>query len=125
MSGDEKKVERFYVFVDAEGKELTRKAIRRGRPPRGAEENPNAEGNVIVRPTNNVKKDQVYQITIDDTGNEVSRKERSRGRAPAGYVKMTDGPFVGHYVGKAPVKAEVQTEVKTEVKTEVPATITA
>ena len=96
--GNDKEVKKNYlIFVDAKGKEISRKVKKQGRPPKGAVQND--DGNFIVPPA----EEKFIPKYVNDDG---SMTAKGRGRPKPGYVKATEGEYAGHWV-----KAEVLTPV--------------
>jgi hypothetical protein len=109
------KPQKFVIFQDAQGAEIGRKPMGRGRPPRDSVVD--ADGNRIVKnatkaadgsfelPQAPVAKTDIFYVTVDANGNEVSRESKGRGRPRPGYVRHEKGAFAGHWVGAPVVKA--------------------
>jgi hypothetical protein len=111
---EETKVDRFYVMVDASGKEVSRKKIGRGKRPEGAVKLADGNWQVPVKTTTSTT--AAFLITLDENGKEVNREEKrkGKGRVAGGFVKATEGEFAGNWVKRL--------EKKVEVKAETPAT---
>ena len=106
----EKKVV-YLVYLDAGGKEVSRKVKGRGHLPRGAEKTPRADGHYYVLYQS--PKIRVQYVDLDEDGKIISREDRKQGRTKKGYFEMTDAkdPLFGHMVKV--VKTNVPSETAT------------
>jgi len=84
------------IFVDANGKELSRSVKGKGRPPRGCVKQ--ANGDFVVSPLTSPTRFIPEYITLDESGKEVSRVAKGRGRPKPGFVKQNGGVNDGHWV---------------------------
>lgn len=87
--------EKFKIVVDANGAEISRSPMTRGRMPAGAVKT--TEGNWICPPKTEVKSEVTYYITVDANGNE-TKELKGRGRTRAGYELATEGSHAGNWV---------------------------
>lgn len=118
------------IFQDANGNEIARRDMTKGRPQRGHRDLPNGD-RIVPNCTLNdngevqlpkIKSDKPVPqiITLDAEGNEVSRKDKGRGRPAKGSVQQTEGEYAGHWLitleaeTEAPAEAEVVASTETE-----------
>ena len=89
----------YKIFLDAEGNEIERKPVTRGRPPRDSYKD--NDGNLVCPHVEKivVKRESDY-ITLDVEGNVLHREPRKagRGRPKKGFVKQIAGDYIGDYV---------------------------
>lgn len=106
---EEPKQPKFKIFLDAEGEEVKREEIGRGRPPQGSYRDD--DGNLVCPYVEQAIVVSPEYIEVDDEGKEVSRTAKGRGRPKAGYEKQDDGPFKGHWlkVASTPEESDEQT----------------
>lgn len=78
------------VYFDSKGNEVKRATKGRGRPLKGAIQQPDGNWHVYDR-EEDTPKDIIYLITIDNDGNEISRIRKGRGRSPKNAVRKPDG----------------------------------
>lgn len=101
------KVQKYKIFLDAEGNEIERKPLGPGKPPKNSTKD--SDGNLIcpfVKKVVSPVQNSDY-ITLDAEGNELHREPRKpgRGRPKKGFERQTNGEHAGHYVKVLPAEA--------------------
>ena len=107
----------YKIFLDAEGNEVSRKLMTRGRPPRDSYKDD--DGNLVCPYVEKVvTKANGDYITMDAEGNVLHREPRKagRGRPKKGFIKQVEGDYIGDYI-----KVEVAEEAPAETPAEAPA----
>ena len=82
------------IYVDARGREKSRKVVGRGRPPLGAVRQDNGDFKVFPVP----EKPKTFYLTLDKIGRVARKVVKGRGRTKPEFVLQTDGKHKGHYV---------------------------
>lgn len=110
------KVQKYKIFLDAEGNEIERKPLGPGKPPKNSTKD--ADGNLICPFVEKVvvSTQNSDYVTLDADGNELHREARKpgRGRPKKGFERQTDGEYAGHYVKimtETPVASQKAPEV--------------
>jgi len=123
------KVQKVLILQDANGVELERRPLGRGRP--AAQSVVDAQGNRIIKGCERLadgsiklagvkpkaqKSAEVFYVTVDEKGDEITRERKGRGRTRPGYVQHTSGTFAGNFVGQQRKEVETSVAETTEVQ---------
>lgn len=96
--------DKFKIYVDANGAEISRSPMTKGRAPAGATKD--ADGNWVCPPKAEKQVETVSYITIETNGT-VIRETKGRGRTRAGYTLATEGEHAGNWVKVLTAEVEV------------------
>jgi hypothetical protein len=84
------------IWVDENGKEVSRKVKGKGRPPKNSEKR--EDGNFYVLPSSTDEAFKPKYVVLDKDGKLLKEEPKGRGRPKPDFTKAEDGEFKGHWV---------------------------